>query len=177
MVGAQQPRHHDEDVEGDDSECDGIPAREHELLELEIMLLAPRKDAAGITRLTDGSLDERTEITTAFELVLDPQSSLRTEVAGPLGVDLALEVECPALVGDVAGGDEEGKAEPEHECENGEERTVVEQDAGPSDEGCEDTEGGGHGGEDELGAVANTDDVSVGPDVEPCKEAEDKRHE
>ena len=74
VIGAHQRSHHDENVKGDDNECDGIPAREHKLLKLEIMLLASGQDTARITRLTNGSLYEWTEITTAVELVLDPQS-------------------------------------------------------------------------------------------------------
>jgi hypothetical protein len=74
VIGAHQRGHHDENVKGDDNECDGIPAREHKLLKLEIMLLASGQDTARITRLTNGSLYEWTEITTAVELVLDPQS-------------------------------------------------------------------------------------------------------
>ena len=141
---------------------------------MEIVFLASGENRARIARLTDSSLDERTEITTTFELVLDSQPPFCAEVAGPLGVDLALEIECSAFVGDVPGSDEEGETYPEHECEYGEERTVVEEDAGPSDDGCEDTEGCSQCGEDELGAVAHAYDVSVGPDVEPCKKAEDE---
>jgi hypothetical protein len=86
----------------------------------------------------------------------------------PLGVDFAFEVECPAFEGDVARDDEEGEADPEHEGVDSEEGAVIEEEAGPADQGCDDTNRGRDGGGNELRAVADADDVGMFPDIEPC---------
>lgn len=44
---------------------------------------------------------------------MDGETGGDVEVAGPLGVDLAFEVERTAFVGDVAWDDEEAKSDPE----------------------------------------------------------------
>ena len=167
MVRAQQRGDHDGDLRGDDAEDDGVPVLEDVALELEVRALAAGQHAARIARLADRRLDERVEVAAALKLVLNAQTAAQAEVAGPLGVDLALEVERALLVSDVAGRDEQREADPEEERVPGEESAVVEDDAGPADEGGEDAKRGSGGADDELGSVTDTDDVCMVPDVEP----------
>lgn len=126
MIRAEQASDGDREVERDEGEGDGVPPAEDEALELEVSFLAPREDRAGVACLRDGRFDERAEIAAAVELVLDAEAAVGAEGAGPLGVDLALEVERATLVCDVAGGDEEGEADPKQEGKDGEEGAVVE---------------------------------------------------
>jgi len=159
-------------VEWNDGKGYSVPALEHELLEFEVMLLASRQNTTCIACLAYCSFDEGAEVATALQLVLNPEPPIRAERAGPLGVDLAFEVERPALVGDVTWGDKEGEADPEHERIYGEEGAVVEQYTRPSNKGCDNAKRGSQGGKDELGAITNTHDISMGPDIEPCQQAE-----
>lgn len=177
MVRAQQAGDHDRELGRDEREDDGVPALEDDALKVDVRALAPGEDAPRVARLADGRLDKGVEVAAAVELVLDAQAAVEAEVAGPLGVDLALEVECALLVGDVAWGDEEGEADPEEEGVDGEEGAVVEEDAGPADDGGDDGEGCGDGGDNELGLVADADDVGVVPDVEVDEEGGDEASE
>jgi hypothetical protein len=177
VVRAEEAGDDDEEVEGHERKGGDVPAAEDEALELEEAVLAAVEDGAGVARLGDGGLDEGGVVAAAAEGALDAGATVAAEVAGPHLVELALEGEGALLVGDVAGGDEEGEDDPEEEGEDGEEHAVVEEDAGPADEGGEDAEGGGDGGEDELGPVRDPEDVGMGPDVEPGEEAEDEGDE
>jgi hypothetical protein len=154
-------------MQRDNRERHDIPPLKQQLLERQIRGLAPREEGPRITRRRNGSLYIRREIATARELALYRCAPRLAEELGPLGVDLALEVECVFFVGDVAGDDEEAEGEPEEEGVDGEEGTVVEEDAGPPDEGGDEAETGSNGGEDEFGAVPDEDEVGVFPDVEP----------
>lgn len=78
------------------------------------------------------------------------------------------------LVGDIAWHDEESEANPQQEAVDGQEHAVVKENAGPSDQGCDYAERGSDGGGDELGDVSNTNNVGVGPDVEPSEQTEDE---
>ena len=167
MVGAEETGDHDEELGWDDTEDDGVPCGQDVLLETNIRAFASCEDAPGITGLRSGGFDEGVKVTTAFELVLDPKTTLCAEIPRPLRVDFTLQVEGAFLVSDVAGSDEEGETDPEEETVDGEEGSVVEEDAGPADEGGEDAETGCDGGDDEFRFVADADDVSVCPDVEP----------
>lgn len=174
VVGAEEGGEHDADLGRDDGEHDGVPPLEDGLLPLDVRALASGQDAAGVARLAAGRFYEGVEVPAALQLVLDAQTAVDADDLTPLGVDLAFQVERAFLVRDVAGRDEEGEDDPEEEGVDGEERAVVEEDAGPADEGREDAERGGDGGDDQLGAVADADDVGVGPDVEPDEEAGDE---
>lgn len=110
-------------------------------------------------------------------MVLNPEAPVGAKRTRPLGVDLALKVERPAFVSDVPWSDQEREANPEHECVNGKEGAIVKKNTRPSNKGRDDAEGCGQSGEDELGTVANTHNISVGPDIEPCKEAENESDE
>ena len=147
-------------------------ALEDEALELEVGGFAPGEDAACEARLADRRLDERVEVATAAELVLDAQTAGDAEGAGPLGVDLALEVERAHFVREIPGDEDEDEGDPGEESVDGEEGAVVHEEADPADEGGEDARGGCERGEGQLGVVARADDVRVCPDVEPCEEAE-----
>ena len=174
VVGAEEAANDDGDLEGDEAKDDDVPSLEDGLFKAYVGALAAGEDAAGVTGLRDGGLDEGREVAAAPELVLDAEPAGDAKVLRPLGVDLAVEVESVLFIGDVAGDDEEGEAEPEEEGVDGEEGAVVEEDACPANEGGDDTEGSGEGGGDELGAVADADDVCVFPDVEPGAEEEDE---
>ena len=174
MVGAEETGDHDEELGWDDTEDDGVPCGQDVLFEANIRAFAPGEDAPGITGLRSGGFDEWIKVTAAFELVLDTQTTLCAEIPRPLSVDFTLQVERAFLVSDVAGCDEEGETDPEEETVDGEEGSVVEEDAGPADEGGEDAETGSDGGDDEFRFVADADDVCVCPDVEPDEETGDQ---
>jgi len=48
-----------------------IPSPQYQSFKGEVLELTPRQDAARITRLTNGSLDERAKVPTTPELILD----------------------------------------------------------------------------------------------------------
>lgn len=177
MVRAQQARDHHPELRRHEREHNGVPPLQHRFLKVDVRAFAAGQDAACVARLAAGCLDERVEVPTALELVLDPEASVDADDLAPLRVDLALEVEGAFLVGDVARGDEQRKDHPEEEAVDGEEGAVVEEDAGPADEAGEQREAGGGGGDDQLRAVPDADDVCVGPDVEPDEEAGDEPSE
>ena len=124
--------------------------------------------------MADSRLNERREETAALQLVLDSQPSADTEDLRPLLVDLPGQVEVPVLVGEVPGRDEEREDDPEHEGVDGEESAVVEEDAGPADQGGQYAEGCGDRRENEFRLVRDKDDVGVVEDVEPCAQCEDE---
>ena len=88
-------------------------------------------------------------------------------------VQFSFQVECPLLVGHVTRGDQQGEANPKEEAVDGKEGAIVEENAGPTDDGRENTESGRNGGDDQFGMVSNTNDISVVPDVEPDEKAGD----
>ena len=92
MVQAQQPHDDNRNMHQDDRKCDRVPARQHQLLELQVWLLAPGENALRVARRAHGRLNEGAEVPTACELVLDAQVPGRPEAAQPLSVDLALDV-------------------------------------------------------------------------------------
>ena len=141
------------------------------------MGLAPGQGTSGITGLTDGGLYEGTKVSTALELVLDPQTSVWAEFSRPLCVDFAFKIERATFISDITGSDEQGERNPEHECVDGEERTIVKEGAGPAHERCDDTERCCQGRYDKFWTVSNTNDVSVCPHVEPGKKTEYERSE
>lgn len=94
-----------------------------------------------------------------------------------MGIDFAFDVELAALVGDIPGQDKENKDDPEEKRVSGEEGAIVEEQAGPTDEGGKDAQTRTHGGDDQLGAVTDPNDVSVLPDVEPGEETHDEAGE
>lgn len=140
VVRAQKRGEDARNVHGDDGEGDDVPAFEHRLLELEVVVLAARQDAARIAGLAGSGLNEGREVAAAVELVLDAQTTGEPEHARPLRVDLALQVERAALVREVARGGDHGEHDPEQNVVDGEEATVVEEDAGPAEEGGDDAD-------------------------------------
>lgn len=65
---------------------------------------------------------------------MDSHPVFCTKVAAPLSVNLALEIQPAAPVGDIAWYNEERKGDPCQEGVYGQERTIVEKDASPTDE-------------------------------------------
>lgn len=167
MVRAEKSSDDNQKLGGNENETDGVPAFEHLALELEIVKLAAWQRRASITCLRNGRLNERAVIAAASKLVLNPQPAFRTEILGPLLVDLALEIEFSSFVGDVPRRGVERKDDPEQEGIHGEEGPIVKQDARPSDDGRQDSQTGSDGRYDELWAIPDANDVGVGPDVEP----------
>ena len=177
VVGAHKCGEDSEKLDGNESESNGVPMSQCPPLELEIWVLAPGENGAGIAEVGHTCLDERGVVAAAVKLVLDTSASERAKISAPLSIDLSLEVERPFLVGDVSWGDEECKEDPEKEIVDGKEAAIVKENAGRAEERCDDADGRGDGREDELGPVANADDVSVVPDVEPGDDAEDEASE
>lgn len=160
-----------------DAKRNRIPPLQHHPLEIQIPQLAARQHTPRIARLRDRRLDKRRKVSTAPELVLDAQAARGAKRLAPLRVDLALEVERTHLVREVARDEDEDEGDPGEEGVHGEEGAVVEQEAGPADEGGEDADAGGEGGGDELRAVTDAHDVGALEDVEPGEEAEDEGDE
>jgi hypothetical protein len=119
--------------------------------------------------LRDGGLDEWGEKTTTFKLILDTKPFINAK-STPLRVDLAVKVEVAPLEGEVPRNYEKAKTYPEEEGVHRKERTIVEENAGPTDDRSDDTETGGDGGEDEFCVVANPDDIGMLPDIKPRAE-------
>jgi hypothetical protein len=119
--------------------------------------------------LRDGGLDEWGEETTTFELILDTKPFIDAK-STPLRVDLAVKVEVAPLEGEVPRNYEKAKTYPEEEGIHRKERTIIEENAGPTDDRSDDTETGGDGGEGELCVVANPDDIGMLPDIKPRAE-------
>jgi len=174
MVGTQEPGQHDGDLDRYEYENGGIPSLEDKTLKLHVRQLASGQDTPCIARLGDGGLDERGKVAAAIKLILDAQATFCSEFLGPLGVDLALEVEAALFVGDIARSDHEGECDPSEEGVPCEEATVVKEDPSPANDRGEDADRGCEGGKDELLAVSGADDIGVLPDVEPGKETNDK---
>ena len=158
-------------MEWDERKGNGIPSLEDEALVDEVCAFASRQGATSITRLADRSLDKGAEIAAATKLILYAKSSRIAQIPRPLRVDLAFEVECAPLVCHVAGNDKKAKAYPEKECVDCEEGAIVEEDAGPANEGGDDAKRGGEGGYDEFGPVTDPDDVCISPYVKPGQQA------
>lgn len=134
MVRTEESRDHDEEVEWDQSEGDSKPPLQDDTLVPHVKTLATWKNSPRVAGLGDGGQYERTKISAALELILDRQTTRGPEVLRPLLVELAFQVESPFLVGDVTGGDEEGKTDPQQERVPGEETAVVEKDSCPANQ-------------------------------------------
>ena len=61
--------------------------------------------------------------------VLDSDSSIQAEISTPLSVDLALQIECLLLVGNVTRCDNQSEAEPKKERVESQKGPVVQQNA------------------------------------------------
>jgi hypothetical protein len=127
--------------------------------------------------LADGGLNEWGKITATLELILDAHATFGTEFLRPLVVDLALEVESAPLVGHVSRDDKESECDPGEEGVPSEEAAIIEEDAGPTNDGGEKPNGSSEGGDDEFWTVASADDVGVLPDVEPGEETDEESDE
>lgn len=174
MIGAKERSDHDGDLEGNKTENAGIPTLEDSALELDIRAFASGQDTASITGLTDGGFNERVEISAALELVLYTKTAVEAKDTRPLGVDLALEVEGALLVRDIAWGNEQGETDPEEEGVPGEECAIIEEDAGPTDEGGEYAHRRSGRRDDELGHISHTNDIGVCPNIEPNEQRGDE---
>jgi hypothetical protein len=160
-------------VHWDKREGNSIPSLKDDALEPQVWALAAREDAAGVACLADGGFDKWTEVTTATEFVLYAKPSLFSETARPLKVYLALQIEGAPLECDVPWNYKQGKADPKQERVDGKERTIIEQDSGPPNEGSDEAGCSRQGGDNELWSIPNTDDVCVQPDVEPRQQTDD----
>lgn len=132
-------------MEGYKTECHDIPLVQNPLLESHVRALATRQLAARVAFCADGSLLVWCEVSAAFQEVLNCHPPLDTEVARPLGVDFAFEVEGGPFVCNVSGHNEEAERNPEADRVNGEEGAIVEENSGPTNERCEETGASGNG--------------------------------
>ena len=73
MVGAQQSRDDNTNMQWDDPKRDPEPPIQDEFLEIQIRMLAPGENAPRIACLAYGSLDERAKIATALQAILDTE--------------------------------------------------------------------------------------------------------
>jgi len=167
MVRTQQPREHHRQLDHHNRKDRRIPLPQDPPLILHIPKLTPRQYTPRITRLAQRSLNVRRKVPTAPQLILHDQPPVCTEPPRPLRVDLALQIKRPSFIRHISRDQHQRKDHPEEEGVRREEGAVVEQDAGPAEEGGEEAGGACEGGEDEFGAVAGADDGSVGGDVEP----------
>lgn len=126
-----------------DTESDDIPLLEYDPLKIQVRAFAPREGGAGVAALADGGFGKRAEVAAAGEGVLDTLAPKEAEVAGPLSVDFAFEVEGATFVGEVARYEDEDEGDPEEEVVDGEEGAVVEEKTGPADEGGDEAYCGG----------------------------------
>ena len=161
-------------MEWDQGEGDSKPPLEDDALVTHVKTLATWKNRPRIAGLGDRGQHERTKISTALELILDRQSTGGPEVLRPLLVDLPFQVESVLLVSDVTGGNEEGKADPQHERVPGEETAVIEENASPTDQGGHDAQRGSNRGNDEFLRISDSDNVSSIPHEEPCEQTENE---
>lgn len=118
-------------------------------------------------------LDERGEKPATIELILDTKPIADVELATPLRVDFAVEIEIPPLEGYIPRNYEEGEAYPKEKGVNGEEGAIVKEDAGPADDGRYNAKASSDRGGDEFVAVAYSDDVGTFPDVKPSAKQKD----
>ena len=132
MVGAQERDDDRPQLHGHKPKASDIPPLQQEPLEPDIRAFASRELGSGITRLGDSRFDERRKVSTALQFVLDAETTEDAELAGPLGVDFAFEVEGDAFVGEIPGDDEECECDPAEEGVEAEEGAVVEEDACPA---------------------------------------------
>lgn len=102
--------------------------------QFEILVFAPGEITSSITKWTLGRFDIWRKVSTASKRVLDPQSTVCTQISRPLEVDLSFQVESLLLVSHVSRSDGQGEAEPEEERVDGKESPVVEDNPGVSDD-------------------------------------------
>lgn len=133
VVRAQESGDHACELERDKGKGDSVPRSEDLALKAEVVALAAGKSRARVAGLGDGGLDVGAKVAAAVKLVLDAETASETDAGGPLGVDLALEVEGLFLVGDISGSDEQAKGDPEEESVDGKECAIVEEDSRPAD--------------------------------------------
>lgn len=71
--------------------------------------------------------------------ILDSDPAVQTKISTPLSVDLAFQVERLLLVRDVAGCDDQRKAEPQKEGVECQESPIVQQDTRKAHDGRQET--------------------------------------
>ena len=112
MVRTEESRDHHDEVKWHQRESDGEPPPQDDTLVPHVEALAAGENAPRVTGLRDRGQHERTEVSTALELILDGQSTRSIKTLRPLAVDLPFQVKGALLVSDVTGSDEEGEADP-----------------------------------------------------------------
>lgn len=120
------------------------------------------------------SLDKWGEETATSELILDTEPFVEAKGATPLKVDLAVEVEIALLKSEVSRYDEKDETYPLGEGVDGEERAVIKEEAGPTNDRSNNPDGSRNCGDGEFIAVAYPDDVGTIPDIKPS--AKQKYH-
>lgn len=126
VVGAEKTSEDDENVSGHESEGNSVPCAKNSTLELHVPVLASVLVGTGVAERGNSRFVLGRKVTTALERVLDTKTANCAEITRPLEVDLAFKVEGLFLVCNVAGGDDECKADPEQKSVDGQEGTVVE---------------------------------------------------
>lgn len=155
-------------------EGDSEPPLEDDTLIPHVKTLATWENRSRVTGLGDRGQHERTEVSTALELILDRQTATSAQVLRPLLVELSFQIESAFLVVDVTRGNEEGETDPQQEGVPGEETAVVEENASPADEGGYDAQRGGNSGNDKFLRISDSDYVGSIPNMEPREQAENE---
>lgn len=102
--------------------------------EAQVSAFAAWQGTARITATAGARFDERAVVPATAETVLHPSAVDYGELARPLEVNFAFEIEVPLFVGDVAGRYEDGEGDPEDEGVDAEKGAVVEEDPAPADD-------------------------------------------
>lgn len=177
MIRAQKARKHRRQLQRHEAERDRVPPHQDHLLELQEPVLAARQDRARVASVAHCRFHERAEVSTTVELILNAETPVEAESLTPLRVDLAFEVEGALLVSDVAGSHEKSESRPEKEVVDCEERAVIEEDARPANEGCDDADAGRESRNDEFRSIPNAHDVRAVPNIEPSEETENESND
>jgi hypothetical protein len=177
MIRAQKCCNRHREVTGNDRKDNKGPTAKPLALEFEVRKFASRKDTPRIARLGDGCLDERAEVPTALQLVLNPCAPTRTQLLAPLCVDFALEIQSSPTIRSVTRRDKKTESDPAEESVPCEEATVVAQNACPANDASQDAHGCGYGAQHELDMVPQSNNVGMFEYIEPDEQACDECRE
>jgi len=172
MVRTKEGGDNAEELEGYESKGNGVPTPEDQSFELDIRTLASREKTSRIASLANSRLHKWREVATTPKLILDAQTPVNAENSRPLGVNLPFQVERSLSVSYVTWCDQECKRDPEKEGVNRKECTIVKKDAGPANEGCNNTKARSQKGESKFHRVTHSNNVGVVPDIEKREQAE-----
>ena len=81
-------------------------------------------------------------------------------------VNLAFQVERASFICDITRNNQENKRDPEKERVDCQKRSVVHEDTRPSNERSDNSYASSQSGYNQLGAITNTDNVRMVPNVE-----------